>query len=552
MKRLLYIVVALALLACNDDYFGKPTPKESGPMDVMFSLTMPDQVPTLTPTRAYSDTDIENIDLLIFDEANKFLERIKVNTVSGSGNVKTFMARLDASGVSRTIHIVANGRTPAGVDRINFNAITASELESSAIPKLRSNPMTANTASEAMITPLIMWGRANVPAITSSTTVSGVKLLRTQACITVGKAAATAENGLANFEILSATLSATSASGLVAPAAYTNSGAVPMLPNEWQGTRINYYLGDGSTEQGYFAPGPTPLLYLYERENTSTNSIWLLVKATWNGTPGFYKILLNDDRGNLLNIVRNHRYVVTITKAFGSGYNMIERALENEPLNIHVTITDEHEELYFILGGGSRMMGVSVNRVELWGSGPGVELTDQAVELAKVYMSDGSRYELSTNVNGLIHLMLNQSGVPGATVRVMGRWSKTMAAQTGTITISDGLLRHEITVVTHPTLNAVQYPFTSDASSFSYSLMNAPNAPWWAKVEEGENSVRLHPTNGAASAYPGGTGFGQTYLDSKFTSTAFLHVARTGGLARVKVSYLNGTEPVVSNILINR
>lgn len=533
MKKILCALAGLLLFSCQNTE--DPANGAQGYVDVVFSVALPEQVET--PTKApYSDTDIDNIDLLVFDQANMFLERIKVNTVSGTGSTKTFTARLDASLQARTIHIVANARNlTTDADRIDFSYVTLNKPESEAIPSLISNPMT--TPSEAEIMPLIMWGRITLPSIASNTTPYDVKLLRSQACLQVLKGTPDATNGLADFEITSATIHAAAATGRVAPAAYTVPASIPTTPTEVASppTRINYYAS------GYIVTGQTPIMYMYERNNISSDYAAVIIEGKWKGTSGYYKVILKDNFDNILNIVRNHRYIVTVIKALGAGYATRQEAINNQASNIQVSITDERGELHFIQTDGTGELGVSINMLKLWGTAAG------NIDIANVFATRYSQLSVSSsNIPGLSGLNFPA----GTENRVLkGNWTGN-TVQSGTITITDGLLNHTINVIIEPALSSMFA--SSDADSYCHNLFTAVNMPWFAEIERGSENVRLHPSISTSSSYSGSTDFGNSYLENKYTDNAFLHVMNTGGLAIVKVSYIEAGSLTVGKIVINR
>ncbi|MFR4037156.1 MAG: FimB/Mfa2 family fimbrial subunit [Butyricimonas faecalis] len=115
--------------------------------------------------RAYTDSEIRNVDVLVFGEDGKFIERVKVDggELTPSGTEISFSIRLDATSKRRVIHLITNGRTPDGMtDRLNFNDITPGMLESAAIPALKTTAITSGSWENHLM-PLIMWGRVELP-----------------------------------------------------------------------------------------------------------------------------------------------------------------------------------------------------------------------------------------------------------------------------------------------------------------------------------------------------------------------------------------------------
>ena len=79
IQYIIGILVALLFVSCShEEEEQKPA---YGKIDVAVSVTLPQPESVNTLTRAgglYTDTDIKNVDLLIFDKDAKFMERVKV------------------------------------------------------------------------------------------------------------------------------------------------------------------------------------------------------------------------------------------------------------------------------------------------------------------------------------------------------------------------------------------------------------------------------------------------------------------------------------------
>ena len=46
----------------------------------------------------------------------------------------------------------------------------------------------------------------------------------------------------------------------------------------------------------------------------------VVIAARYKGKKGYYKVVMNGNDGSPLNIVRNHRYIVTVVGVNGPGY----------------------------------------------------------------------------------------------------------------------------------------------------------------------------------------------------------------------------------------
>ena len=90
IQYIIGILIAFLFASCShEEEEQKPA---YGKIDVAVSVTLPQPESVNTLTRAggpYTDTDIKNADLLIFDKDAKFMERVKVDNdrlvVTGTG-----------------------------------------------------------------------------------------------------------------------------------------------------------------------------------------------------------------------------------------------------------------------------------------------------------------------------------------------------------------------------------------------------------------------------------------------------------------------------------
>lgn len=521
MKKLPYILLtALLLCSCLKEY---PQRQANGSVSVTFTVTLPDQIVERTRA-AYSDTDIENIDLLLFDQADKYIGRVRVDVVEGAGSQKSFTARVDASTTPRTIHIVANGRTPQGVDRIDFDVLTLDMPESTAIPLLATKQTTS--ISEATILPLVMWGRTTVSAITSNMTVSGVELLRSQAVVQVRKATGVS-NSLDDFEIIGATLHSVSSAGKVAPIDYTAPGT-PTTLNEAPGPRIDYY-----DANAYIATGTTPVLYLYERDNTAADFLALIIHGSWKGTPGYYKVLLQDQNGVPMDVIRNHRYNVTVVEAAGTGHATIVEAVNSSGTNIRVEIEDAHDDIYFMYADGTKELGVSSNVLRVYGAPPSWGLD---VDIATVFTSD-SMAGYTNAVPALTDLYWIGPMANG-TYLLSSSWYSGFGDGNSFITLHYGDLRHRIDVIYEEVTPWMQ----GEQNAVYMQLLSPSVAPWTAQIVRGENDTRLYHS-GDPIKYNGGTDFGYTRLGSDASPAGLWVFSHTGSkqdnsAAVIEITYM--------------
>lgn len=276
LKIIPYLICILFASCASDDSRPAQTPRQ---VNVALTVTLPEPENVHSLARSYTDSEIRNVDVLVFDEDGKFMERVKVDggELTPSGTEISFSIRLDATSKRRVIHLVTNGRTPDGVtDRLNFGDVTPAMLESVAMLALKTSTFTGTLVDNVM--PLIMWGRVELPTgINIVTNADNVKLLRAVACVQVKKGAVDATNGLNDFTVQSITVNKGADCGYLTPTNYSTT-VTPVTGRPLSGSTLNYANG--------WSDGETPSLYIYERNCTSGDYMGVIIKAMYKRKRG--------------------------------------------------------------------------------------------------------------------------------------------------------------------------------------------------------------------------------------------------------------------------
>lgn len=516
MKRyILILIIPLLLFACSNNEGESAT--QSAKINIAFSVDYSAPEDIYPNTRAaYPDTDIDNVDLLVFDESNRFMERIPVDAANLTATTTgvNFTVQLDATPNGRTFHLIANGRTPGGLtDRANFSAVTIGMLESAAIPLLATNSLVSLTGATALldnVLPLVMWSRVSTPNITVTTSVTGVKLLRAAACIKVAKGANADNNG--TFTPNRICLAQAADRGYIAPAAYGTAPAVS--PTTGKPFTIGTYMDYSKT---YSEASATPVAYVYERNCTATDHTAVIIEADWKGRTGYYKVAMTDGSGNTINIVRNHRYNITVTEVYGYGYQSVATAASSAPSNdLKVSISvDSNQEYPSVIGDGQYVMGITGNQVLAYGR-RNAQTTTAAVELCRVYSSRGitpGNFTTSNSPAWLTNLAATSVGTNVWKITADLVYAASLNTSVNAVlTMSCDNLSHSLGVAWLPHYN----PATDAAS-----LLSTDDVNWNVSVLDAPSWVWLHPTTGTA----GYNGSGLVHeLNSKYNSKAYMHV----------------------------
>ena len=522
IQYIIGILIAFLFASCShEEEEQKPA---YGKIDVAVSVTLPQPESVNTLTRAggpYTDTDIKNADLLIFDKDAKFMERVKVENdrlvITGTGI--NFTVRLDATSERRIIHLVANGRSADGTsDRLNFGDITPGMTENAAISSLQTASLEHVDEGESTllnhVMPLVMWGRFALNGINIVTKAEGVKLLRSTACIQVKKGNEGGNTGLDDFVIEGITVHQGACHGFLAPTDCTGEVNTPVVTNPVTGgIYLDYRKG--------WVNGAEPSLYIYERNCSASDYMGVVIAARYKGKKGYYKVVMNGNDGSPLNIVRNHRYIVTVVGVNGPGYESPDIAVASAPSNaLKVELTDEDTDLPCIVADGQYRMASSNNVFSLYGK-TGVTTSATGVDICTVYSSRGIQpvLTLPDDCNWLTNLSAQALG--SNKYKITGDFtSAANDAVATTLTMTCDNLSQPVRVSWNPIISDQK-----DTDSFVLDLVGSTDRNWTVRVLNPTSPgwLFLHPSAASPGALPGDGMVSE--LSSKYSSHAYLHVA---------------------------
>ncbi|WP_270546233.1 FimB/Mfa2 family fimbrial subunit [Butyricimonas paravirosa] len=535
LKIIPYLICILFASCASDDSRPTQTPRQ---VNVALTVTLPEPENVHSLARSYTDSEIRNVDVLVFDEDGKFMERVKVDggELTPSGTEISFSIRLDATSKRRVIHLVTNGRTPDGVtDRLNFGDVTPAMLESVAMLALKTSTFTGTLVDNVM--PLIMWGRVELPTgINIVTNADNVKLLRAVACVQVKKGAVDATNGLNDFTVQSITVNKGADCGYLTPTNYSTT-VTPVTGRPLSGSTLNYANG--------WSDGETPSLYIYERNCTSGDYMGVIIKAMYKGKEGYYKVVMVDNGGTPLNVVRNHRYIITVVSVNGPGYASVTDAINFAPSNaLKVELTDEDSDFPCIVADAQHRMTMSNNVFNLYGKNQTTSVAN-GIEICTVYSSRGVTPVVTGGTTWLTGLQVQSLG--NNKFKIVGNFAGTSTLVSTTLTLTCDNLSQSVEVSWNPEISTLK-----DSDSYVLDLVNVTNHNWTIQIMNPSSTtwLALHPTASLPAAFPGVDGF-LSELNSNYYTHAYLHIGfgsnRNG---RVQMSSVVGGKTKACKIII--
>ena len=535
LKIIPYLICILFASCASDDSRPAQTPRQ---VNVALTVTLPEPENVHSLARSYTDSEIRNVDVLVFDEDGKFMERVKVDggELTPSGTEISFSICLDATSKRRVIHLVTNGRTPDGVtDRLNFGDVTPAMSESVAMLALKTSTFTGALVDNVM--PLIMWGRVELPTgINIVTKADNVKLLRAVACVQVKKGAVDATNGLNDFTVQSITVNKGADCGYLTPTNYSTT-VTPVTGRPLSGSTLNYANG--------WSDGETPSLYIYERNCTSGDYMGVIIKAMYKGKEGYYKVVMVDNVGTPLNVVRNHRYIITVVSVNGPGYASVTDAINFAPSNaLKVELTDEDSDFPCIVADAQHRMTMSNNVFNLYGKNQTTSVAN-GIEICTVYSSRGVTPVVTGGTTWLTGLQVQSLG--NNKFKIVGNFAGTSTLVSTTLTLTCDNLSQSVEVSWNPEISTLK-----DSDSYVLDLVNVTNHNWTIQIMNPSSTtwLALHPTASLPAAFPGVDGF-LSELNSNYYTHAYLHIGfgsnRNG---RVQMSSVVGGKTKACKIII--
>ena len=336
LKKLLYIIPLLAMLSCTERLEDNLT--DDGKLSTTISVVLP-QLPDAHPqTRAMAvQPDMQNLYVAVFDKNGYLLEYVEAdktnnNTVMATENrtAYAYKVKLTTTNTKTYVHFIGN----APKTSLDFGS------EEDVLSSLYTEGGNEAYWQRVELTDGIKNDQATVDALT------GVKLIRNFAWINVISTAA-------NFTIDSYCVVNTRTKGSIAPYNSNTRQFVNFTDNKnytsITGSGTNQ---DGTNQDGYngFIPASAAIdknipeeskwfqaspqsssenyaYFVYEREKALSDPPFIIIKATYNGTPErYYKVDLRDSQGNYFPIVRNFKYRINITGVGHSGYDSAEDA----------------------------------------------------------------------------------------------------------------------------------------------------------------------------------------------------------------------------------
>ncbi len=412
---ILYLFVVLFLHACQTESF--PESKHSqdeGKVLLSGKLSYTGQN---TRTRAVYESDIQRLDIMLFDEDSTFVEWHQANIVSSGMGACEYKAVLTATNRKRVLHFLLN----FPFENYSF---TASDFAGMHMSEVFSYIVDQRQYNEGGDHYMSMWGICSLPSIQTDTEIPSVSVIRTSASLSF-EIPPELRNQLKLDRVFLFNVMST---GLLAPASFSPNPADWIRASE-PGIRLLDTLNVESLNHY------STQLYTYERRVESggaEDDFFIIIKA-WYGEDSldkysYYKILPAEydesesdpeSRFKPLDIMRNTHYLLSFKQIESRGYATLSQALASPPSNNIVvetlsSTTDIHDEIT----NGQYKLGLSGNTVNLYEEPSSNTFTKIAdIYLTEVGQGTGIQMPAMDEVFCVVelnenNLLLNNNNIP--------------------------------------------------------------------------------------------------------------------------------------------
>jgi hypothetical protein len=339
--------------ACSDESLsdGKSDGDE---VTLHFNLSVDD----FSETRSLGETNALSVSMpiyaIVFDENHYYLKYEKID-------LNDPKVTLNATSQTRYIHFIANHSLSATNTPFMTDGYLGTESD-----VFNDASMVVSNSND------VYWQREELKGISENTSIGTVKLIRNFAKISIAF-----DDDIPESEReVTWTVVNKPKYGSVAPFISGQSFADYHGEYSFDSIRENYVghlLRAENSDSFYDTSTPSESswlpasgsMYTYENDNLSSESDYketrLLIKHIYNGTTYYYTVLISDSDHNLLPILRNFEYVVTI-ESIGEGYASADDALASPPGN-NISASTATKELTGVSNGTSSLRVEFIEKV---------------------------------------------------------------------------------------------------------------------------------------------------------------------------------------------
>ena len=322
MKKIKHLMIwmglLLCLVSCKDametiGLGGDEIPAEG----VTLNIELPNFSEKKINTRAGAAESISNVTAVFYGESNTYKGMANVNIESKDDG--TYQAKISniPSG-TKMVHLVTNINDLTEEEAKNLQAVYR-EIDT-------NNP--------------ICWGSVSLEKLLNGT--QTVDLLRPYAKVTLKVDATVTDFPEKDAGLI---INHAAAKSAIAPAGYTEPTDALAETTKFSSTDF----GDGTSREVVVT-------------ETSAGKAFVIIKAKYKNVEGYYKVGLykDADKTSQYALLRNHNYIITVTKVNDYGFSTKEEAIKAQPENrIEAQIVDDNPAITKMIACKDYELGVS-------------------------------------------------------------------------------------------------------------------------------------------------------------------------------------------------
>lgn len=333
MKKIKHLMIwmglLLSLVSCKDTMEaiglgGDEIPAEG----LVLNIDLPNFSEKQLGTRADATESINSLTAVFYGENNTYIGMAKDPklTLKETGKYKVTISNIPKG--TTTVHLVTN-----------VNDLSETEAEDlQDITKATSRPI--DTSSP------VCWGSISVKSLLEGN--ATVCLLRQYAKVTLKVADAVKE--VFPEENAGLIIKYTAAKSAIAPVGYKDPTSDPTYALTATTELSSTEVGNGTSQE--VAVTETP-----------AGKANIIIKASYRGKVGFYKVALLYKNGNKISeyaLLRNHNYTITVTKVNDYGFKTLDEAIKAQPENrIEAEVVDDNPAITNMIACKDYELGVS-------------------------------------------------------------------------------------------------------------------------------------------------------------------------------------------------
>ncbi len=360
MKKTIYIAIAMmaaltGLVACQQEVFPEQESVPDGYMRIDFSAGVPDMQKVATRAVEQDGGSVQNLTLFCFDNYGLFISTEKTTAFAPETNFKgSFSAVVPDN--TRRIHFLANqNMTDFAED--DFRNKSESEvmgvLEGSSGRMIYWARFAMDNSKTTTFAEQLNANSEKISAADDAAT-ANIVLLRNHAFITIQNT----DDNLEHFVTTGFVVYNSMAYGTVAPYDYDKDG-FPSLSDWRDGDYVT--LPENRTPLSNITGVNTATKidgvdvfgqYIYECENLLSDPVSVILRGHAQGQTAaddlYYRVLIQNEKGELIPIRRNHKYILNVDGELKNGVKDFYEALDpSTPAtnNIWASIKEDIDEV---------------------------------------------------------------------------------------------------------------------------------------------------------------------------------------------------------------